>query len=529
MDIIDKIKNRFKDKPSTEGIDEALLWASIEQNLATPKKKRRKLLFFILPFGALFISALTAITFFNFPSTEQANNPNPINQNTATNTLNNKIISDEIDCDTDKNTLAIEEKKTASSTIFEIESTADKNISETESSIKKPSENQLASNKNAQLAIEKNTAKSTLKSSNEITLIKKETNSKTSIKNTVTQTIANNTETEKITNPLNPRLPINATIDNEQIVFVPNINKTNKTDLEPISSVSTPSKSASVKKENSPTKTPQKSKTAIAKKLTKLAAISSINKIENSPIRTRPKINKPPSRQHKIPAFGNKKSTFQIGLLAGINFSKPYFTKQTSTNDSEFINQLKKSHKTGIGRTIALHFSWQAKKLPLVIGSGLNYADIEHRFNITLSADSTYTNANNILVNGIAIRNVQHFNHYRTISLPIEVGSFISKKRFTYGLNIGIGFNFLTNVSGKSLSGFNTINEISFKDANSPNFNQFFISAYLSPTISYRLNKRFLLQAKPSIQYLHNGQSKFHNVKHYNLLYDFKLGVIVEL
>ena len=532
MDIFDKIQGRFKDKPDYDGLNEELLWASIEQNLDAANaedKKRRGLLLYLLPLGLLMFTGIATYTFW-------PNNSAPQASITTSTDIENKpsqsFTTEKINCLEENETLTTnftatkqlkeEEKKET----IENVNLADNSTSDEASSITKPIiENEIESS----LVAQNTKAKKEDKNENNLIKFQKDQYEQTPVKSQtqnikIADTKPVNTEkssTQTTKSDLKPIAELNQLKnDNTKLATPPSHEK---------SSVSQKLKgdfSAQTQLPTTKTSVKQKErKPLITRKPVK--SFSSLKSVGFSSIPNQKKATKPKQRQHEFPKFVSKLKNLRIGLLAGVNVSKPYFLK-TIEDDSEFNNQLKRTHKAGLGKTFALHFSWQAKSIPLVIASGLNYNDFEHRFIIALRNDSTYVNANNITVDGIAIRKVQHHNHYTVLSLPIEVGSFITKNKLIIGLNAGLGLNLLTKLKGKSLNNVDSISEIQFKDEGGTNFRQFFISAHLSPNLSYRLSDKFLLHARSSIQYLHNGQSKFHQLKHYNLVYDFKLGFLFE-
>lgn len=228
----------------------------------------------------------------------------------------------------------------------------------------------------------------------------------------------------------------------------------------------------------------------------------------------------------KIPKYTFKKSKCQLGVFTGVSLTNLSFSGADLENMA-YENQLNKAYSSSFGETVAIHFNWVLKTIPLVIASGIEYNKLESRFQYQGETDSSYININEILVDGIARRNVVHYNKIKLISLPIQVGSYIRLNRFTLGVNVGGKLNLLLSENGKTLDSFGKVNSY---DANNSErtLPTIFVSAHINPNLAYQINKKWQVQLSPQINYLFSGKSNLHQLNSKAWVYDLKLGVVYE-
>lgn len=100
------------------------------------------------------------------------------------------------------------------------------------------------------------------------------------------------------------------------------------------------------------------------------------------------------------------------------------------------------------------------------------------------------------LVNAIQTREVVHYNQYKLISIPLELGYQKQINKLTLGISAGISFNLALSQSGKTLD---KNEEIALFDKTSPftPVQNFSIGYRLSPYVKYQLSEKTSLNIKP--------------------------------
>ncbi len=110
--------------------------------------------------------------------------------------------------------------------------------------------------------------------------------------------------------------------------------------------------------------------------------------------------------------------------------------------------------------------------------------------------DTIKTFYGDTLVNALQSRKVIHYNQFKLLSIPLELGYQKQFNKMTLGISAGISFNLALSQNGKTI---NKDEEIAIFDKTSSfaPLQNFSIAYRLSPYINYQLSERTSLSLKP--------------------------------
>ncbi|MCC7245232.1 MAG: hypothetical protein IT269_06110 [Saprospiraceae bacterium] len=199
-----------------------------------------------------------------------------------------------------------------------------------------------------------------------------------------------------------------------------------------------------------------------------------------------------------------------IGFETGINYTRLLFL---STDKSVLATKKNDTEKPEWGFSAALKTGllWKNK---WALNSGLEYhdywtvfktdqKDLPARIN-RLSRVYIDSSTGNIirriyedtLAPGIATRNIVHYNNYRQISLPLELGMEKHAGKWMFGLNAGAVFSYSFRQTGRTLG--NTVPFVDFnQESTVAPLKTFDIGLRIDPVLGYSLNKRVVLMLRP--------------------------------
>ena len=251
-----------------------------------------------------------------------------------------------------------------------------------------------------------------------------------------------------------------------------------------------------------------------AKKLTKKAAVSPLlftsftflksgNEIDLDSFAKA--IPEPVKKEEKV-----KKIAFFGDLYGGANTLQTDFQLQTDSLSSEVEN---KTEAPLIGNAVGVNIGATYKGWQLHTGIALHTFNTRFDFaeSTTRSAelsqilqkvyvDSTGAVQNQIFGDTTVVvtdtRRIEHYNRYRLLEIPLEIGRYRTQGKFMYGINAGIGFNFLTSQTGRTLDAEGEVLDFA-KDTAPVLFRKFGISARIGGQFGYRLTEKVWLTAEP--------------------------------
>ncbi len=206
------------------------------------------------------------------------------------------------------------------------------------------------------------------------------------------------------------------------------------------------------------------------------------------------------------------KFLFEGNLYGGVSLTNFRFKGITPSDDS--LAMQKNPLESSIwGQTYGLNVS--ALRKGIRVNTGVEYQNLWTKFELraknntttlveqalTLVVIDSIGNTVNrerrdTLINATTIRNIEHYNNYQVWSIPLEIGIYRARKKWSYGLSAGTSFNFLSNQSGKTLDLDAEVIEFD-KTSDSTLIQSFSISLRANVFLAYHLNEKIRLSLVP--------------------------------
>ena len=494
-DFEKKLKDKFRDAVSPEGIDSDELWNNIQGQLKSEDPGQS---FFGKYFKYLFLLAFAFAGVFLLIQ---------YNNHSNANISSNKEASQFESPTTKTNHSSVETKGN---------NAASNNNNNNDSNNSEPSKSASV------LGLQKNQ----INDSNSAVLLSPERTNKSSIKSSTSRTSVSNSGEIKIPGD----------IDQKIVSFENTINKTNKSaeiknsnlaeGSQMEQNISMQDETIKINADITPIidKTPE-SKTALIEN--NLSEITTFDFLENKglfPV----KLNESSLQkfQPSEMSLDLSQAKFSIGLYGGIHFMQDRFSEiANSTTDIAVLNNAFKAQagsQVGLDLIFNLNKNW--------FGSiGVAYQNTVMQFDYAESWDSTVIR-NDIFagqkVQARATRTVVHHNKRSSISTPINIGYQYVAGRWKLGASAGITAHFIQNQSGKSLDLRNKIVAYPNNENSILPLNKFHLSYQISPIVNYSFSSMMDLQLKSSLGYYQFGSSDFYNAKQNALMVGFGLGLI---
>lgn len=216
-----------------------------------------------------------------------------------------------------------------------------------------------------------------------------------------------------------------------------------------------------------------------------------------------------------------------FGIFVGSYFIKNNFNAGQNAGEAR-AKLLNKEFQPESSYSVSAEAIYHLNK-NLFVKSGITYSRSTEEFNYTHSWD-TLVWENDIpgtkLIDAIATRRIKHHNKHTVISVPVLFGLQQQKGRFNFGINGGVGFNFIQSQIGRSLNAENEI--VDFPNGETavlprPSFN---MSYQLQPFLNYHFNEKWALQVRSDFQYHVYGKSDFYELKRGALFSGLSVGVV---
>lgn len=221
---------------------------------------------------------------------------------------------------------------------------------------------------------------------------------------------------------------------------------------------------------------------------------------------------------------------WKVGLFAGSNVSNFNFFSETYVTSILVKEQNIESqfgYSFGINTALVIKDNW-------VISSGLEYQQLSSKFDFEQMQNIEVPKENQLLrvwidantndtintlygtdtLTGTNTRKVIHYNQYKFLNIPFELGFQNTRGKFLYGLSTGITLNFSLQQSGRTLD---KNDMISYFDNNSStaHFSKFRLGYRVNPIVGYQLSKNWNLILRPQINWQVN--------RNFNESEDFKI------
>jgi len=221
-----------------------------------------------------------------------------------------------------------------------------------------------------------------------------------------------------------------------------------------------------------------------------------------------------------------RKKNIKIGVFGGTTLLSNFYGENTENSDLNEV--LKNTHQGVAGYSASTKIYWNALKKVDVI-SGFEYLNTVTKFDYLKTGQPEKVSRDgrpgidSVLT--VPTRKVVHFNHQNFISVPVLVGSSYQFGKFGIGANGGIGINFFTNQTGKTLNASTKIENI--ETAAVLPFKKTFISYQLNPYFNFRATEKLQFQLQSTFRYQSHRMSDFYGLKHYSILGGLSFGMMI--
>ena len=221
----------------------------------------------------------------------------------------------------------------------------------------------------------------------------------------------------------------------------------------------------------------------------------------------------------------NKKISF--GLFVGSHFISNNF-KAEQDGEKERSSLLNKGYQPELGYSFSAEAVFHLNK-NLFVKSGITYVSSTEKFNYTNSYDTTIWKdniPNTEMIDALATRRVRHHNKHTLYSIPLMIGVQQQKGRVNFGINAGVGFNFIISQKGRSLDANDLIADFPNGETNVSPRPSFYMSYQLQPFLNYRFNEKLTFQIRSDMQYHAYGKFGFYGMKHNAVFGGVGIGVV---
>ncbi|MFT5167755.1 MAG: hypothetical protein ACI8P3_002993, partial [Saprospiraceae bacterium] len=253
------------------------------------------------------------------------------------------------------------------------------------------------------------------------------------------------------------------------------------------------------------------------------------------PIIQNPDYKKPPQVNH-----------FQMGVYSGVNSLFTHY-KDKNTNP-ELWEELTAGNTPEWGLSTSLRLSW-LRKGKYSLSTGIDFDNIRVKFQNVKEAETTVLDENYLTGFSIdpqtgdtidkvygavmrranAKRSVLHHNNFKLISIPLEIGIQQQKRKFGFGINIGISTTFFIAQNGRTLNSNREIQTIDDTIDDELPFRKFSFSYHLNPFVDYEISKRIKLRLSPVVRYQSHGLSGLYGLNQYSVFTSFNGGLVFKL
>ncbi len=209
-----------------------------------------------------------------------------------------------------------------------------------------------------------------------------------------------------------------------------------------------------------------------------------------------------------------KPVVWQIGLFGGANFNSFKYKTDNLTDLAELKNTTETGEwgiSTGLNASLLLKNRW-------LLSSGLEYHQLGTKFEYKevengevlkenellkvwideITNDTIKTLYGDTFVNATSTRHVLHYNKYKLISIPVEVGLQEDTGKLIFGTTLGAVFSINTFQKGRTLNKDTEIVDFD-KESTTASFNNFSVGLRVSPFVGYRIADNWMISASPQM------------------------------
>ncbi|MFT5913313.1 MAG: opacity protein-like surface antigen [Paraglaciecola sp.] len=227
-------------------------------------------------------------------------------------------------------------------------------------------------------------------------------------------------------------------------------------------------------------------------------------------------------RMAKEEKRAQKKFNASANFYGGMSLANRNLTANGDSLTNELTQLRKKTEQNLETIQLGLQFNWQHKKTGLELTSGINYTQINEKFEykvneVTVDSivgiEAFYRNVNGdtIAIMGMipetttANIHKRHFNKYRMIDIPILLGYRKRLGDFSIGAQAGVFVNLKLQTSGRFFNNETQTIDIDKADIFKTKVG---LSYYLGATVDYHLTENWSVSAAPFVRHLPSNFAK---------------------
>lgn len=217
-----------------------------------------------------------------------------------------------------------------------------------------------------------------------------------------------------------------------------------------------------------------------------------------------------------------KKFNAAISFYGGVSLANRNLLSDGDSTNAELAQLRQNTEKSLETIQLGFLFNWQHEKTGLELTSGINYTQINEKFeyrNNQMTVDSIqgveafYRNVNGdtIAIMGMipqtttATIHKRHYNKYRMIDVPLLLGYRREFGNFSIGAQAGVFVNLNLQTSGRFFANETEDIDIDNEEIFKTNVG---LSYYFGATIDYQLTKKWAISASPNFRYFPNSFSE---------------------
>lgn len=209
----------------------------------------------------------------------------------------------------------------------------------------------------------------------------------------------------------------------------------------------------------------------------------------------------------------NTNSRFDFGVFTGIHTIKNRFKADQSVDQGR-ADLLNDGFGFEPGYSFGIEAGWKLNK-NISVRSGFEYTVSRSEFNLIRDKNIMAINPNSgNLVDAIEIRTVVHHNKLKYYTIPVLVEYQYNRGKTEFGVGAGIGLNFSSTQTGKSLSLNDEIAIYPDSENEVLPVSDFFFAYHLRPFLNYRLNQNLAIQLRGDFRFQEFGTSEFYNLNY---------------
>ncbi len=235
-----------------------------------------------------------------------------------------------------------------------------------------------------------------------------------------------------------------------------------------------------------------------------------------------------------------KKFDVAVSFYGGVSLANRSLSSNGDSATTELVQLRQDTEQNLETLQLGAQFNWQHKQTGLALTSGINYTQINEKFEyrnnqVTVDSiqgiESFYRNVNGdtIAIMGMipqtttATIHKRYYNNYRLIDVPVLIGYRKQFGDFSIGAQAGVFVNLTLQTSGRFFA--NETDDIDIDEADIFKTNVG-LSYYVGATIDYHLNEKWTVFAAPNIRYFPNSFSKTnYGISQKYSLYGVNLGL----